>query len=778
MKKLVSLLLALTLVLSLAPAALAADVRPSVQRFTVDGKPVSCTAYAIDGYNYVMLRGLAGLLNGTDRQFSVTWDGQADTVRLETGKAYVPDGAVWNGPAVTLDESGRVTSAPQSARTLVIDGRTVTGLTAYTIGGFHFFKLRDLQPYLGFGLVWDGAANTVRITTGVPEIQGLAPAGDYGQIYASLDAARSARNSAARSGGGGAVLTEEAAEAETFDAPVAAPVAEAPAASEDGAADVGGAKEFSGTNVQVEGIDEGDIVKTDGTYLYILRGHRLLIARAEGKSTRILSETKVGLSESNESKTGYSSRDKEPMELYVSGDRVAVLSGCYESSGDYSGKERTWTHREYTAVDLYDVSDPAHPKAAAQLGQDGNVMGSRLKDGTLYLVTNYYVYDWNKDQPETYVPCLYRGGRAVPVAAGDIWLCPGPGGESTSYAVVTAYDLAGGAASATRSILGGGNTLYMSHDSIYVANSRYAETISQPRTESVYTVVDHNYARETRISRFDLAGGLEVAASGTVPGGLDDQFSMDEYQGNLRLVVTTEGYSYTTYTDEAMKFENYRWHEDQETANGLYILGPDLSVLGSVKDLAPGEQVYSARFDGGIAYFCTYRNVDPLFAVDVSDPTAPKVLSALKISGFSEYLHPWGDGRLLGVGYEADEETGRTEGVKLVMFNTDDKTDVTALTSLMTDLSSSEAMYNHKAFLISPAKGLLAFPADKGYCFFRYEEGKGFTRAATVDLGEWSYESRGLYIGDTIYVVGSDAIYVIDMNSLTRTAEIPLPAEK
>ena len=766
MKKLVSLLLALTLVLSLAPGALAADVRPSTQRFTVDGREVSCTAYAIDGYNYVMLRGLAGMLNGTARQFAVTWDGQADTVRLETGKAYVSDGSVWNGAAVILDENGRVTSAEKSARTLVIDGKTVSGLTAYTIGGFHFFRLRDLQPYLGFGLSYDDAARTVRITTASPEIRGIAPAGDYGQIYASLDAAGT-RNAVRAGGGGEAMVTEEAAEAE---APMAA---EASADLADA-----GEKDFSGTNVQVDGIDEGDVVKTDGTYLYILRDRTLIIARAEGKNTRVLSSVKVGYSQSSESRDAYSSKDKSPRELYISGDRVVVLSACYESSGDYAGTRQKWTHRDYTAVDIYDVSDPARPAAAAQLGQDGGVMGSRLKDGVLYLVTNHYVYDWDKDRPETYVPCLYRGGEAIPTAAGNVWICPEPDGGSTRYVVAAAYDLAGGNAAATRSILGGGETLYMSHDSIYVADSRYDETVSQPRTESVYTVVDHTHTRQTQIYRFDIAGGLEVAAAGTVPGGLDGQFSMDEYQGNLRLVTTTHSYSYTTYTDKAMDFENYKWHEDEETANGLYILGPDLSVLGSVKDLAPGEQVYSARFDGEIGYFCTYRNVDPLFAVDVSDPAAPKVLSALKISGFSEYLHSWADGRLLGVGYEADEKTGRTEGVKLVMFDTSDKTDVTALTSLLTDLSSSEAMYNHKAFLISPARGLLAFPADRGYCFFRYEEGKGFARAAEVDLGEWSYEARGLYIGDTIYVVGSDVIYVIDMGTLTKTAEIRLPVEK
>ncbi len=121
-------------------------------------------------------------------------------------------------------------------------------------------------------------------------------------------------------------------------------------------------------------------------------------------------------------------------------------------------------------------------------------------------------------------------------------------------------------------------------------------------------------------------------------------------------MTTTGGYSYTVYEDKEMGFVNYKWHENEKETNGLYVLDPSLNVVGQVTDLAPGERIYSARFDGDVAYFCTFRNVDPLFAVDLSVPTAPRVLSALKLTGFSDYLHPWADGLLFGAGYEADEE--------------------------------------------------------------------------------------------------------------------------
>ena len=759
MKRLVSALLVLILALTLAPGVRAAAVVPSNQKFLLDGKAAAVTAYNIDGYNYVMLRGLAALLNGTEKQFSVTWDEAALTVRLETGKAYEADPAAANGPAVLTDSRGRVTNAVKSGQALVIDGETVSGISAYNIGGNNYFKLADLKPWLGYGLDYAAAARAVSITTAQadPGALTLTAAGDYAAVLSILD---QARKSNIPKGGGASIAVEE--EAAVADAAAPAPnAAPAPEAAAEG--------DYSGTNVQVAGIDEGDVVKTDGTYLYILRGDRLILARADGKDTRVLSSTPVG-SDTGDGKDGWKS--KHPRELYIAGDRVAVLSSCDEN---VRGAKGLWQYRSYTAVDLYDVSDPARPQAAASLGQDGWTMGSRLKDGVLYLVTNYGVSTFDKKDPGTFVPCLYAEGKAEALPAGDVWLCPHP--DATRYVVVTAYDLAAGTATDSKSVLGGGDILYMSHNSIYVADSHYRETAGTPRTERVYTVTDYRSEMVTDIVRFDLAGGLTVAADGTVPGGLDDQFSMDEYGGHLRLVTTASGNAYTVYADKEMGFVNYRWHEDGKQTNGLYILDNSLAVVGKVEDLAPGERIYSARFDGDIAYFCTFRNMDPLFAVDVSVPSAPVVLSALKISGFSDYLHPWAEGLLFGAGYEADPANGRTEGIKLVMFDTSDKADVTAKAVRVTDLSFSEALDDHHAFLISREKNLIAFPADEQYVIFGYDPDRGFYEQATVDLGDWSWNSRGLYVGDALYVAGFDTLYVISLDGFGLVKTVDLPVE-
>ena len=207
-------------------------------------------------------------------------------------------------------------------------------------------------------------------------------------------------------------------------------------------------------------------------------------------------------------------------------------------------------------------------------------------------------------------------------------------------------------------------------------------------------------------------------------------------------------------------------------ANALYVLDGELKTVGSIGDLAPGEQVQSVRFDGAVGYIVTFRQVDPLFAVDLSDPMKPTVKSALKIPGFSQYLHVWSDGRLFGLGMDADAETGRTNGMKLSMFDTTDLLDVTEKHTLKLDSSWSNALYNHKAILLSAVRNIIAFPADSGYDIYSYSDAQGFRKLASIASLNWSGDSRGLYIGDFAYVVDASAISVLDMNSFKLLTQL------
>ena len=377
------------------------------------------------------------------------------------------------------------------------------------------------------------------------------------------------------------------------------------------------------------------------------------------------------------------------------------------------------------------------------------------------------------------MPGIYRGGARELIAPGDICICPRNSG--TRYTNVSVIDVDGCEIETTQSLLGGGDTVYMNDTSLYLASSVMRTDESDPYTKSVYTVVDYKNTACTELTRFDIAGGtLTYAASGEVDGYLHDQYSMDEQDGNLRIVTTASSYDYSIYTDEEMDFTNYV-SGDNADSNALYVLDPELNVIGSVTELAPGEQVYSVRFDGDYGYFCTFETVDPLFAVDLSDPAAPKVLSALKIPGFSDYLHVWSDGRLFGLGQNTrtegrgDDQWVTTDGMKLSMFDTSDPTDVTECASLALDADYSEALYNPRAILISYDRDLIAFPANDGYLIYGYDEQDGFVPKAQVQLENgFSWNCRGLYIGELFYVVSEDSVSVIDLNSLTLTATISI----
>ena len=599
------------------------------------------------------------------------------------------------------------------------------------------------------------------------EQSGLAHASSYAEVYEKVSALY---GGGAMSGGGGmgrgdiAIdMVEDAFAPEAPQSAESAPTA-APAVDSDSGGD------YSQTNAQVAGIDEGDIVKTDGRYIYILRGYELIVLEAAGASTRELSRTVVGMSVQEKGEDDYRGTDKYPQEMYVLGDRLAVLSG-YSSYHDRATPPSDWLYdyETYLCVDIYDITNPNRPTLKESLGQDGSLLSSRLKDGRVYVVSNHYIYDAVENDPGSFVPSLYRGGVATPIAAADI--CIMPIVQRASYTVVTVYDMADAAITASESMLGGGSTVYMSHDSLYVADTVWTTQESEPYTDGIYTVVSYESGSETNITRFDIDGGLRLTANGTVPGYLHNQFSMDEYDGYLRLVTTENRSVYQVYTDAARGWSNYEWGEDRND-NALYILDEVLTVTGSVTGLAPDETIYSARFSGDIGYFVTFRQVDPLFAVDLSDPAAPRVLSALKIPGFSDYLHLWTGDRLFGLGRDADEQTGRTGSMKLSMFNTENPADVTELRTLILQESYSVALYNHKAILIDQAKNLIGFPVESGYLLYSYTDGGGFVQKARINIDYWSGDSRGLYIGDCYYVISDNGVSILDLTTFRLLATL------
>ena len=204
------------------------------------------------------------------------------------------------------------------------------------------------------------------------------------------------------------------------------------------------------------------------------------------------------------------------------------------------------------------------------------------------------------------------------------------------------------------------------------------------------------------------------------------------------------------------------------SSNSLVILDGNLKKTGAISGIAEDERVYSVRFMGDTAYFVTFRQVDPLFSVDVSDPTSPKIIGSLKIPGFSNYLFPFGKGMLFGMGQNADEKTGRSTGMKISMFDISDPSNVTECAKTNISASYSEALYSHKATLINSGKNIIGFSAygwqnNILYFIYAYENGE-LVKKAEINLPHSNTGCRGLYLGDKFYVVTPDVVYCFTLD--------------
>lgn len=498
--------------------------------------------------------------------------------------------------------------------------------------------------------------------------------------------------------------------------------------AESGAAKMAGS-DYSETNVRQEGVDEGDVVKTDGRYLYVLKEN--------GRQISIV-DTKGGLKETGKIEA---KKDQQIQEIYVLPEekRLVFIAAVYEDENPL-GKE-TDSEREnevYEEDYIYlnnggqisekvvavtcDISDPKKPKELGSITQSGYYTSSRLAGGYLYLFSNYSVgNNIDSHRPRTFIPMV----NDSLIREKDISLPPFKCGSM--YEVVTAVSLdEPSKTAASKAIFTDGGSLYVSNENIYYYETKWN---------------DDGDAEKTVIRKIGYKDGkLTSAVQGSIKGYINDSFSIDEYKGNLR-IVTTVG----------------------ET-NSVYVLNGKLKTIGSIKNLAKDERVYSARLLGDTGYFVTFRETDPLFSVDFSDPEKPKILGKLKIPGFSEYLHFYGKDKLLGIGMNVEEEAQVTDGVKLSMFDISDNTAVKEEHKLvLKNVYSTDVSYDYKAALIDVGKNIIGFAGSteggERYYLFSYDEKAGFKCRMSEEInGRSARSARGVYIGDTLYVVCGNVI--------------------
>lgn len=507
------------------------------------------------------------------------------------------------------------------------------------------------------------------------------------------------------------------------------------------------AVEYSSTNVQVEGVDEADTVKTDGEYLYLAAGQEVIIAKAyPAEEAAIIARIPVG---------GVSSQ------LFISQDRLAVL---YENNDQDNGIK--------TFVKVYDVSIKESPFLIRELSVDGSYVSSRLIGDYAYVTATKGAWIVN-DQVS--LPRIDSGDGNEEVVATEIYY------EDTSdcgytFTTVLAFNMQQDEQKPEHKVILSGwtSTLYVSKQSIYLTCSRISTTI---------------------VHRIQIENGeICIAANGEIPGTVLNQFSMDEYNGHFRIATTSR---ITSPNEEPFRLG---------LQNNIYVLDMNLTVVGRLEGLAKGETVHSVRFMDSLCYLVTFRKVDPFFVIDLSDPNTPKVLGELKVTGYSDYMHMYDENHVIGVGKETvGAEQGDFswyQGLKISFFDVTNAADPKELARyIIGDRGTNSPVLNdHKAFLFDVEKHLLVIPVlvaeinESNYPngVPQYVMGENFWQGAyvfTVSLTGQEIKLKGtithienggvnnytrhvkrvLYIGDVLYTV-SDAM--VKMNSLTDLSDI------
>lgn len=509
--------------------------------------------------------------------------------------------------------------------------------------------------------------------------------------------------------------------------------------------------QHSTTNVQVQGVDEGDIVKTDGSYLYYVAGDKVLIIKAW--PLEITREIQV---------EGFF-----PNTLYIDDKFLVVIGGQTEK--DQVERESIYRYPyspTNTRVMVYDLEDKENITLHRDFSLDGFTLASRKIDQYLYLVNSQYTFrileDGNPRLP------WYRdsaaGGQETEIGCEDIRYFPE--GDISDFIMFAALDLEGGKLEVD-TYLGWAQNIYMSENNLYIALSEGLE-------------------RNTSVHRFAVDGiKMEYKGKGTVAGYPLNQFSMDEHEGYLRIATTQQ--------------------TKDGTANNIYVLDEKMNVAGKIKGLAPGETIFAARFMGDRAYLVTFETMDPLFAIDLSNPKKPRVLGELKIPGFSNYLHPLDDKHLLGIGQDTEvgEYEGRefvsTKGLKLAIFDVSNvnKPKEKYAVILGGRGSWSEAMYDHKAVFFH--KEVLALPVGltegkdwginrsfEGALFCAVNVGKGIEELGRIAHTFEAGHGDGIYlpqanvrrivqIGEVYYTFSSAQVMAHKADNFEKLAELDLP---
>ena len=526
-------------------------------------------------------------------------------------------------------------------------------------------------------------------------------------------------------------------------------------------------KNYSETNTQVKGVDEADIVKTDGKNIYYV------VKEYNGYGIAIIN---VNTNE-KVNKIEYDNNEIYPSEIFLYKDKLIVIGNKYQNNKTVIEETETTSKRyleladvayignSMTTIVVYDVSDVLNIKEIRKVEIEGSYISSRMIEENIYVISSkdlyqYYYGSLREDELQS---------RYLDTAISDDLICKDykdiyyfPESEESNYLNIASFNVNNLEDANVKTFLGAGSDVYCSENNLYITKTNWN-----------YKMIEDSTA-ETSIYKISLNGTkLVLEAETKIPGMIINQFSLDEYNGNLRIAVT--------------KYNN---NSSEDTSNNLYILDSKLSVIGSIENMAEGEKIYSVRFMGNKGYIVTFKQVDPLFVINLSNPINPSVVGELKIPGYSSYLHPYDENHIIGIGYNTTETSyGSTvnDGIKLSMFDVSNPTNpVEMFNTVIGDKhTNTSATYDHKAVMFSKEKNIIAIPIvqynrkyESKAVIYNIDFENGFNQ-----LGEIEEESdnityrrieRIIYVGSNYYTFSNKWVNVSDMKTFETIKNIEL----
>lgn len=751
----------------------------------IDPGNIEVTPLIIDGVEMVPVRFIAESLGGT-----VRWDQKTLTAAIELGnETYL----FTQGSDLMITGQSRY---PLGVAVQAYKGRTFVPLDTFVeILGKKAFYDRGLIVISDKENVFDPTEDKELISEWILKLSYLPVVGSYDKLVSLIE--ESEKNERYWSDEieialdmGNATTVDDIIRDDTMTkakSPSDSDGSASTTAEPEAAAGVNAAQDYSSTNVQVQGVDEGDIVKTDGSYIYHVNRERVVITKVDSPENMKVESTLT-----------FSDNNMRPLELYLHDQRLILIASSrtsfpvrimndgvqleiYPAPGSSRG----------VRVLIYDMSDRSSLKLLREVELEGNYVSSRKVGSALYLIANDRLnYRLIKDYKMTpYYRDTKLGDNYINIGYDSIRYFPSA--IHNNYMIVAGIDVEGNEPANVSTYLGAGEKIYASTENLYVALSDYSKASDGAAVEVV-----------TQLYKFAMKDAkLNYLCKGEVPGTILNQFSMDE-QGNTFRIATTKGNVWAT--------------DERISKNALYVLDSMLSITGRLEDIAPGEKIYSVRFMGDRAYMVTFKTVDPLFVIDLKDPSKPAVLGALKIPGYSDYLHPYDENHIIGFGKDTVEIKGQAYylGMKVALFDVTDVTNpIQKYAEMIGDRGTeSELLSNHKALLFSKEKNLLAFPVTlmevrdsdekaklnslqygeftfQGALVYRLDLENGFqlkgriTHLSDEDYmkaGSYWYNSdkniqRIIYIGDDLFTISNRMIKANAMEDLKEKGVVLMP---